>query len=80
MQTMTRCSPPQTFALPDTPADLVVECQRRQIALWVDGGRLRHRAPTGAMNVDLLRRLKAQEGQLVSHLSELRLPGYLGDR
>ncbi len=47
---------------------VMTDCQRRQILLQIAEGRLRWKAPRGAMTVDLLKRIKALEPELIVHL------------
>ncbi len=55
-----------------TAADLLAGLHARGVVLWVEGGRLRWHAPQGAMTVELLKRIKALEPDLVVHVSALQ--------
>ena len=52
-----------------TPAALVVLLRGRGVELADDGGRLRWRAPPGAMTVVLLREVKAAEAAILARLA-----------
>ncbi len=53
-------------------ADVTMDCHSRRIQLYVEAGRLRWRAPRGAMTVELLKRIKVLEPDLVVHVSALQ--------
>ncbi len=53
-------------------ADVTMDCHSRRIQLYVEEGRLRWHAPRGAMSVDLLKRIKALEPDLVVHVGALQ--------
>ncbi len=53
-----------------TPADaLLAQLRGRGVELWVDAGRLRHRAPDGAMTMTMLLAMKASETALLAVLA-----------
>lgn len=52
--------------------DLTMDLHSRRIALWVEDSWLRWKVPRGAMSVDLLKRLKALEPELIAHLGALQ--------
>ncbi len=56
----------------DAISELTMDLHSRRIALWVEDGRLRWKAPRGAMSVDLLKRLKALEPELIAHIGALQ--------
>ncbi len=56
----------------DAISDVTMDCHSRRIQLYVEDGRLRWQAPRGAMSVDLLKRLKALEPELIAHLGALQ--------
>ncbi len=53
-------------------ADVTMDCHSRRIQLYVEDGRLRWKAPRGAMSVELLKRIKALEPDLVVHVGALQ--------
>ncbi len=53
-------------------SDVTMDCYSRRIQLYVEDGRLRWKAPRGAMTVELLKRIKALEPDLVVHISALQ--------
>ncbi len=53
-------------------ADVTMDCHSRRIQLYVEDGRLRWHAPRGAMSVELLKRIKALEPDLVVHVGALQ--------
>ncbi len=53
-------------------ADVTMDCHSRRIQLYVEDGRLRWHAPRGAMTVELLKRIKVLEPDLVVHVSALQ--------
>ncbi len=53
-------------------ADVTMDCHSRRIHLYVEDGRLRWKAPRGSMTVELLKRIKALEPDLVVHVGALQ--------
>jgi hypothetical protein len=51
-----------------TAADLLDACHARGVGLFIEGGRLRYRAPAGALDADLLAALKARRDELLEAL------------
>jgi hypothetical protein len=51
-----------------TPADVLLACVEAEIVLWLDGDRLRFRAPCGALDDRLRARVPACRGALVALL------------
>lgn len=51
-----------------TPADVLLACVEAEIVLWLDGDRLRFRAPEGALTVQLRSHVAAGRGALVALL------------
>jgi len=72
----------------DAVCSLMAEAERRGVKLWVDGTRLRYRAPPGSVPPEFLERLKSQRADIIGELSKpefskrersediLRLPEY----
>ncbi len=58
-----------------TATDLLAGLRARGVVLWIGGGRLRWRAPRGAMTVPLLTRVKSLEWDLVALLAAEPAPG-----
>ncbi len=56
----------------DAVSNLTMDCHSRRIQLYVEDGRLRWKAPRGAMTVELLKRIKALEPDLVVHVGALQ--------
>ncbi len=56
----------------DAVSNLTMDCHSRRIQLYVEDGRLRWKAPRGAMSVELLKRIKALEPDLVVHVGALQ--------
>lgn len=52
-----------------TATDLLAGLRARGVVLWLEDGRLRWRAPRGAMTVPLLTRVKSLEGDLITLLA-----------
>src|SRR5207253_6081793 len=52
-----------------TPTSLLSACAGRGIVLFVDGGRLRFRAPAGAMTPELRAAVVAHKAALLAHLA-----------
>ncbi len=53
-----------------TPADaLLAQLRTRGVELWIDAGRVRHRAPTGAMTMSMLLALKDAEAAVLATLA-----------
>ncbi len=52
-----------------TATDLLAGLRARGVVLWLEGGRLRWRAPRGAMTVPLLTRVKSLEWDLIALLA-----------
>ncbi|WIX32330.1 amino acid adenylation domain-containing protein [Salinicola sp. JS01] len=48
--------------------ELLETCHSRRIELWSEEGRLRYRAPQGALDADLAERLRAEREALLEHL------------
>ena len=48
--------------------ELLETCRNRQIELWGEAGRLRYRAPQGALDAGLAERLRAARDALLEHL------------
>ncbi len=66
-------APRHTPQSPDRSlADVTMDCHSRRIQLYVEDGRLRWKAPRGSMTVELLKRIKALEPDLVVHVSALQ--------
>ncbi len=59
-------------------ANVTMDCHSRCIQLYVEDGRLRWKAPRGAMTVELLKRIKALEPTLIAHLRALQDAEELG--
>ena len=53
-----------------TAEDLLERLRSRGVALWVEGERLRYRAPPGAMDEETATHLKAQKTALIELLAE----------
>ncbi len=56
----------------DAISDVTMDFHSRRIQLYVEDGRLRWKAPRGSMSVDLLKRIKALEPDLVVHVGALQ--------
>lgn len=48
--------------------ELLETCRSRRIELWSEAGRLRYRAPQGALDAGLAERLRAEREALLEHL------------
>ena len=48
--------------------ELLETCRSRRIELWSEAGRLRYRAPQGALDAGLAERLRAEGEALLEHL------------
>ncbi len=59
-------------------AELLAECQARNIILQAHGGRLDVDAPAGALTAELLQRLRDTKGELVAMLASGPVGGALG--
>lgn len=55
-----------------TVEELLAEVERRDIRLWVEGGRLRYDAPPGALDDDLRAALRARKPEVIRYLQERR--------
>ena len=50
-------------------ASLLAELRGRGVSLWDEGGRLRHRAPTGAVSMTMLLDIKARQDAILALLT-----------
>ena len=60
--------------------ELLETCRSRRIELWSEAGRLRYRAPQGALDAGLAERLRAEREALLEHpvsYTHLTLPTIL---
>ena len=60
--------------------DLVTELRARQIRLWVEGEKLRYRAPQGALTDEVRRELKARRSELLRVLADVNSAEAHGER